>query len=78
MELWEKVPPMSLHLGLIRVGIGANVLADIIHDTSDSDINHPVFTTIVYAPQILPTLNFLQGKQLSNGLVLDFGVIIQA
>ena len=40
MNLWEKVEPMSLHLGLIRIGIrGSSLpLMDIIYDTTDSDL----------------------------------------
>lgn len=76
LELWEKVPPMSFHLGLIRVGVGANVVADILHDTSDSDRNHPVFATIVYANQLVPAFQALQGQVLTNGQILDFGIIL--
>ena len=40
MNLWEKVEPMSLHIGLVRIGIAGSSLPlmDIIYDTTDSDL----------------------------------------
>lgn len=49
LALCENVPPMSLHVGLIRIALGnATPLIDIIHDTTDSNRNHPVFAKIIY------------------------------
>lgn len=35
--LWEKVAPMSLPIGLVRVSLGTEPMMDILFDTSDSD-----------------------------------------
>jgi hypothetical protein len=51
LQLWETVPPMSLHLGLVRLGLGdgdGTPLLDILYDTTDTDRNHPVFAHIPY------------------------------
>lgn len=48
LRLQEDVPPMSLYLGVIRVGDANGPLIDVLYDTTDSDINHPVFATIAY------------------------------
>ena len=37
LALWEKVSPMSLHIGLVRVSLGTEPMMDILFDTSDSD-----------------------------------------
>ncbi len=49
LGLAEKVPPMSLHIGVVRIGLAdATVLADILYDTTDSDRNHPIFAHVAY------------------------------
>lgn len=51
LELAEKIPPMSLHIGLLRIAIeddGISLLMDVIYDTTDSDRNRPVFAHIIY------------------------------
>jgi len=51
LQLWETVPPMSLHLGLVRLGLGdgdGTPLLDILYDTTDTDRNNPVFAHIPY------------------------------
>jgi hypothetical protein len=35
--LVERVPPMSLRIGVVRIGIGQQPLLDVLFDTSDSD-----------------------------------------
>jgi len=44
----ERVPPMSLHLGLVRIGSGSSPLWDVLYDTTDSDRNHPAFAFLPY------------------------------
>lgn len=49
--LAEKIAPMSLHIGLVRIAMNddsASVLMDIIYDTTDSDRNRPIFANIIY------------------------------
>ena len=40
LDLWEKVRPMSLHLGLVRIGLATSSvpLVDVLYDTTDSNI----------------------------------------
>lgn len=73
LALWEFVPPMSLHVGMLRIGTwNGTPLVDVLFDTTDSDRNHPVFSHISYAnfiPQITTHLT-TQGR--------DFGVCVEA
>jgi hypothetical protein len=56
MALSENVSPMSLHVGVLRLGLDDSTpLLDVIYDTTDSDRNHPAFAHICYAP-IVPNL----------------------
>ncbi len=49
LDLTEKVAPMSLHVGLLRVGWkDGSRLLDILYDTTDSDGNMGVFASICY------------------------------
>lgn len=51
LALIEKAPPMSLHVGIVRIAAAdadATLFMDVIYDTSDSDRNKPVFAHIVY------------------------------
>ena len=40
LELWEKVRPMSLHLGLVRIGLAKSSIpiVDLLYDTTDSNL----------------------------------------
>lgn len=46
--LQETVRPMSLYVGVVRIGDENGALFDVLYDTTDSDVNHPVFATICY------------------------------
>lgn len=49
MQLQEEVPPMSLHLAVLRIALpNASVLVDILYDTTDTDKNRSVFCHVVY------------------------------
>ena len=49
MALCEEAPPMSLHLGVIRVALSNSTpLIDLIFDTTDTDRNCPIFAHIIY------------------------------
>lgn len=49
LSILEDVPPMSLHVGVVRVAFtDGSVIADILHDTTDSSRNMPVFASIIY------------------------------
>ena len=72
--LQEKVPPMSLHLGVVRIAFSdATPFADVIYDTTDSNRNHPVLATVCFsaAAQLLV-------KLVSSVYSSEFGVLIEA
>lgn len=53
LQLAEKVQPMSLHLGLVRIGLDDGTpLIDILYDTTDTDLNHPAFAHVFYEKQV--------------------------
>lgn len=39
---------MSLYVGIVRIAEASGAVIDILYDTTDSDINHPIFATICY------------------------------
>jgi len=58
LALLEKVPPMSLHVGVVRIAIpNSSVLLDILFDTTDTDRNRSVFAHIVYDNSIETVLS---------------------
>jgi hypothetical protein len=60
MSICENLSPMSLHIGLIRIALpDGTPLTDILCDTTDSDINLPVFGHIVFNKAISDNLNDL-------------------
>jgi len=49
MALMEKVPPMSLHIGVVRFALlNSTPIMDLLYDTTDTDRNCPVFAHVVY------------------------------
>ena len=68
LRLVEEVPPMSMHVGVIRVGDGATPLFDVIRDTTDSDQNRRAFAHIVYERALVPYLDVLR-----SNFNVDFG-----
>lgn len=74
--LTEEVPPMSLHIGVVRIGVGledSSLLVDILFDTTDSDRNHPVFAHIVYFPLMKNVIAKIERAGLG-----EFGVCVEA
>ncbi len=74
LELSEKVDPMSLHIGLIRISLDDSTpLLDVLYDTTDSDRNHPVYCHISYSLQMTALVEVIQkaGKN-------DFGRCVKA
>jgi len=73
LTLCERVSPMSLHLGVVRIGMNGSVpLVDVLYDTTDSDRNHPVFAHVVYSNNAQQIINVLQRNN------YDFGQAITA
>lgn len=52
LAMHERVGPMSLHVGLARIGYGARPIVDILYDTTDSDRNLRAFCHVVYVPHL--------------------------
>ena len=77
MQLQEKVPPMSLHLALLRVALpDGSLLLDVLFDTTDTDRNRSVFCHIVYDQTLLQLFEVLkaQGIDMSTSI----GVCVKA
>lgn len=54
LALLEHVPPMSRHVGIVRVGGDAGLQFDVLFDTTDSDAHLPIFAYVVYGSEVLP------------------------
>ncbi|ABI37131.1 hypothetical protein Shewmr4_0050 [Shewanella sp. MR-4] len=75
IQLQENVPPMSLHLALLRIAMpDASVLIDVLFDTTDTDKNRSVFCHVVYD---LTFANFLDVLQ-TNVRERFLGVFVKA
>ncbi len=74
MALAEDVPPMSLHIGVVRIGLdNSTPLIDILYDTTDSDRNHPVYAHVAYSSFMKPLI-----AQLEKVGVDEYGVCVEA
>ncbi len=80
LRLSTELPPMSLHVGVIRVGYGPAPVADVLIDTSDRprlDQASPIvprwnaFGTVLFEPSFAPVFEALRD-------VIPFGEIIAA
>jgi hypothetical protein len=71
LDLVEQVRPMSLHLGVVRIGDeNSNPIMDVLYDTTDSDRNHPVFANVGYSQIAIP-IRLLLGKIIDLGQAID-------
>lgn len=52
LALWEGVPPMSLHVGLVRVSNGTEPMMDVLFDTSDSNRHIRPAASLFFHPQV--------------------------
>lgn len=59
--LAEEVRPMSLYLGVVRLGNGTTPLVDVLYDTTDSDLNQDAFAHVVYDPSVLKWAKVVAG-----------------
>lgn len=66
LDLVEQVAPMSLHLGVIRVGDGATPLFDVLCDTTDNDRHQRVFAHVVFSPGLGPMLAAIKTAGVAN------------
>lgn len=75
LSLWEEVPPMSLHIGLVRVSLETEPMLDLLFDTSDSDRHLRPMAHVAYQRQV-PWL-FKRWRKLI-GEELDVGMLVRA
>jgi hypothetical protein len=59
LALWETVSPMSLHLGVVRIGTWRAPLLDVLYDTTDSVPNMRAFCHIAYDANIAGVIDYL-------------------
>jgi hypothetical protein len=48
LNLYEKMPRLSFHIGLLRIGWGSTPVLDILYDTTDSNSHLSVFGYVAY------------------------------
>lgn len=73
LALCEQVPPMSFHLGLVRLGYGARPLMDILYDTSDHRRHLRPHCHVVYQRQLAEVTRRMRERE-----VFDFGPCVDA
>ncbi len=78
-NLLEQLPPMSLHLAILRIASTDNtfVLLDLIYDTTDADRNRPVFGHVVYDEQVAFILTLIKRHMGDNWFDKHFGKTIK-
>lgn len=59
LALLERVPPMSRHIGIARIGGETQPLFDVLFDTTDSDVALPLFAYVVFKPEMRPFITAL-------------------
>ena len=70
MAIGEKVRPMSLHLGVVRIGLPSAPLFDVLYDTTDSDLHLPPFACLVYDPLAYIIVGVLKNAGMDLGAVI--------
>jgi hypothetical protein len=73
LALYETVPPMPLHIGVVRFGFGAKPVMDVLFDTTDSVPNLRAFCHVAYDPALPPLV-----RHVMSIMDLDLGVPIEA
>ncbi|TGD72640.1 hypothetical protein E4634_14045 [Mangrovimicrobium sediminis] len=48
LDIQEKVAPMSLHIGVVRIEIDGDLALDVLHDTTDCDPNRKAFAHLIF------------------------------
>ena len=70
LALLEKVPPMSLHIGVVRFALSNSTpIMDLLYDTTDTDRNCPVFAHVVYDKTV--AVNIMSQS-------VGYGVLVEA
>jgi hypothetical protein len=64
LALWEAVAPMSLHIGVVRIGTSTAPLLDVLYDTTDSVPNMRAFCHVAYDRDIASAVDYLEQLKL--------------
>lgn len=73
LNLSERACPMSLHIGLVRIGLSDTTqVLDILYDTTDSDRNHSAFAHVAYSPIVA-----LIVKKMTTLKQMDLGIQVK-
>lgn len=75
MRLWEKVSPMSLHIGLVRVSHDGMPMMDILFDTSDSDRHLQPTAYVAYHADVPWLLQRFNDQEVGE---IDLGHMVRA
>lgn len=67
LRLSEEVIPMSLHVGVVRIAIGSDVIMDVLFDTTDTEIARPIFVAIVFSSFVMTVLSILDPDEILYG-----------
>lgn len=78
VELCERVRPMSLHLGLIRIAVGGTPIADVLVDTTDSKSNMAAFAFVSFNQDISRCVRSLQSSAPAALVDRGLGVLVEA
>jgi hypothetical protein len=77
MQLQESVPPMSLHLALLRIALpDGSLLLDVLFDTTDTDRNRSVFCHIVYDQTLSQLFELLKAQNID--MSHSIGICVRA
>jgi hypothetical protein len=71
--LCEKVEPMSLHVGLVRIASGSIPLVDILYDPTDRDRHLSPFCHLMFINELEPIL-----ATLSSARMISWGRPVRA
>ncbi|UWX65167.1 hypothetical protein [Deinococcus rubellus] len=82
-ELFNLPDLMGLHVAVVRIGDGKNVLMDILIDCTDSPINTHVIAHTVYEPSFVHVIDvynsaFVAPKPIAHGICPSLGIKIEA
>jgi hypothetical protein len=71
LALLENVAPMSLHIGVVRMGFGELPFADILYDTTESGMQPRAFAHVGFGPRVEQVMS-AAARQLG----VDLGVYV--
>ena len=66
LDIWEKIRPMSLHIGIIRIGINKQPIMDVIFDTTNIPEGQLPIAHIVYSSHVIHILELIENFNLGE------------